>query len=118
MARVLSDLLGIARSLLQDTRTGASQRHSDDKLLGYLNLALADARRLRPDLFTPDVSASLPYYTSANVGDAFPVDESYMPAFIEYIAGMVSMEEDEYVAEGRAAALTVRFTQRLVGKSV
>ena len=60
MALGVGDLITQAREIIQDTGMefdGEGDRHSDAKLIRYLNTALADAYRLRPDLFFPGVQA-------------------------------------------------------------
>lgn len=115
----ISDVITQAREILQDViPVGASNepRHSDEKLIGYLNNALADARRLRPDLFLPDLSLPTPFFTTAELGDPFPIQDIYFTAVVEYIAGFTGMGDDEFAQDGRAATLLNRFTQKLTMK--
>lgn len=118
MAQTISELFATVRDQLQDTRV--PYRHSDAKLVRYLNGALRDARRLRPDLFLPGLADTAFSYTAANVTDntQVPVEESYLTPFIEYVTGLVSVEEDEYVEDSRAAMLLTRFNAKLVGRGV
>ena len=106
-----------ARRQLQDTREN-NYRHSTAKLYNLLNMALWDARRLRPDLFAPGSTAVDFDYTETDIAVTLPCDSAYVSALVDHIAGTVSLEEDEYVADGRAAALLSRFTGKLVGKGV
>lgn len=118
MPQAIGELLIRARGLLQDERSGVPPRYSDAKLVGYLNLALADAKRLRPDLFIPDFATTEYDFDDSDTGlaELFPLDYAYTTPFVEYMAGMVSLEEDEHVTDGRAAALLARFAAKLVGK--
>jgi len=113
MAHKLSDIITLARDQLQDTRT--PYRHSDAKLIRYLNLALSDALRLRPDLFFPDASDKDYAYTVADIEATLPVDFAYRIAIVFYVVGMTSLEDDEFVANGRGAALLSQFKQKLTG---
>lgn len=121
MSWTIADAITHARQTIQDTRE-ASYRHTDDKLVGYFNSAIADARKLRPDIFLKDSNASLwdvvPLYTSANLTDdtPFPLDPQYFTAVVDHIAGTIGMEDDEYAVDGRAVGLLSRFSQKLVGK--
>lgn len=45
----------------------------------------------------------------AATGSTIPVPESYAPALEEYVAGRVSLADDEHMNSGRAAALLERF---------
>lgn len=117
----ISDAILQARQLVQDTRT-ASLRHSDEKLIGYFNSAMSDVRKLRPDLFLGTSSASLwtdiPFFTVSNLPDDFPLDTQYFSPVVDYVAGMVGMEDDEYSNDGRAVGLQNRFAMKLSGKGV
>jgi hypothetical protein len=122
MPLTVNDLLTSVRDQLQDTRLldgsgfAVAPRHSDEKLIRYLNLGLADARRIRPDLFLPSLETDPPLYTTADLATPFVLEYAWSVPFIEYIVGMVSLEEDEYVAEGRAAAMLQRFALKMIGK--
>ena len=111
----LGEILTVIRDQIMDSRTGAPYRHSDAKLLRYVNLGLAEARRIRPDLFLPSVFVTTYVYTTDDLAQPFPLTYGYEMALIEYVSGYVSIEEDEYVAEGRAAALLQRYSNKLLG---
>lgn len=113
MAHTLADILALSRRQLQDTRT--PYRHSDEKLIGYVNLALSEGLRLRPDLFFPNFHEADFAYTTADLAVAFPIEAAYTVPFIYYLVGTVSLEDDEFVADGRAAALLAQFKQKLTG---
>jgi hypothetical protein len=121
MSWTIADAITHARQTIQDTRE-AAYRHSDDKLVGYFNAAIADARKLRPDIFLQGTDASLwdavPLYTAQDLTDLtpFPLDPQYFTAVVDHIAGTIGMEDDEYAVDGRAAGLLTRFSQKLVGK--
>jgi len=114
-----SDILTQARYLLQDSRT--PYRHSDEKLVAYLNSALSDARRLRPDLFFPTITDEISegfttFVTTNTTALSIPFEDSYFTTFVDYVVGMASSEEDEFVNSGRAAAFSQRFVVKLTGK--
>lgn len=109
----ISDVITQAREIVQDVD---SDRHTDEKLVGYLNNAIADARRLRPDLFLPDTSvAIITQYTAADLASPpdFPIEMTYFTAVVEYIAGFVGLGDDEFAQDNRAVALLNRFAQKL-----
>jgi len=123
MALGVGDLITQAREIIQDTGMefdGEGDRHSDDKLIRYLNTALTDAYRLRPDLFFPGVfdRASLVQYVVQDITDNTPwgVDITYFTAFAEYVAGYVGLGDDEFAVDGRAVSLLNRFSQKLLAK--
>ena len=131
----ISDLIRQAREVLQDVGSvdvGGSSvtvqtRHSDAKLVGYMNQAFAQAKRLRPDLFLADVSTSppayadtpTPFFTAADIAlptpPDFPLDDTYYTCFVEYVAGFAGLGDDEFAQDGRAAGLILRFERTLTG---
>lgn len=115
MSWLISDAVASIREQLQDTRAG-SYRYSDVKLLRYLNSAFSDVRRLRPDLLLPTLD--VPAFVEADLltPTAFPIDGMYYSAIVDYVAGTVSLEEDEFSVDGRASTLLNRFTQKLISR--
>jgi hypothetical protein len=111
---LISDVIDQSRYLLQDRRE--PYRHSDDELLAYFNNAVAEAYRIRPDLFL-GLNYTLTAYTSANLTDDFPLAPFYAPQFIVYIAGFADLSNDEYATDGRAVALLNKFTAGLLSTS-
>lgn len=131
MTWTIKDAIDVARDHLQDSRalSGIGEyRHSDEKLMRFFNIAMSDARKLRPDLFLPDIpTAADVQYTVVDLGDPsalplpidptpFPIDSMYFSPVAEYIAGIVGFGDDEFAVDGRAVALLNRFSQKLIGK--
>jgi hypothetical protein len=113
------DIITQSRYLLQDSRE--PYRHTDEKLVAYLNSAISDARRLRPDLFFPTITDEISegfttFVTTNTLTLSIPFDDSYFTPFVEYIVGMASAEDDEFVNNNRAGAFLTRFAQKLTGK--
>lgn len=121
MAWTLNDAVVQVRQIVQDTRA-SSYRHSTAKIIGYLNNAFNDVRRLRPDLYVGAGTAStweqVPIYTEADLSDPFPIDPQYFTAVVQYAAGWIGLEDDEFANSGRAVALLQRFAGQLVSKGV
>ena len=116
MARTVKDAVDQARMLLQDTDT-SFQRYSDADLVAYLNNALAEAKRLRPDLFAPSISSASFSYTTTDIGSAtaLTIDDMYFPAVVDYMAAYAELRDDEAVDTNRAAGLLQLFSVRLRG---
>ncbi len=114
MSYTILDAITQSREVIQDTKI--PYRHNEDKLMGYFNNAIADARRLRPDLFIGTLEDTWVLYDTANHSDPFPLDVTYLSAIVDYIAGMVGLGDDEFAESGRAEALHNRYVTRLVGK--
>jgi hypothetical protein len=124
MAFTVEDLINQARDIVQDTGMEFDyedpDRHTDTKMIRFLNTALADAYRLRPDLFFPGVfdRSTLPVYTVTDITNQtpFPVDVTYFSVFVDYVAGYIGLADDEFAQDGRAVALLNRFVQKLTAK--
>ena len=106
----IEDLLTQARDLLQDTVT--PYRFSDARLLRTLNNAFGEGYRKRPDLYV-GVSLVIPFVSSADLADPFPLDDQFFPAFVEYVVGFTEMSDDEFTVDGRAQALLNLFFGKL-----
>lgn len=103
-------LIDSARTLLQDKT--APYRFSDAEFIAALNVAVLEARALRPDLFI--TATALPSFTA--VGDSTsPIDEMYRPAFLYYLVGHMQLRDDEETQDARASAFLTKFTSQLVG---
>lgn len=64
----------------------APSRFADTDLYRFVGDALLEIRNLRPDLFLGKLRASLPQpYVPTDANTAFPVNESYFPAFVHYV---------------------------------
>lgn len=121
MSWTLNDVIIQAREIIQDTRA-ESYRHSDAKLLRYLNHAVSEAVRLRPDLFITDnegssLSEPRDFASVDDLDDPFPIEEQYFSPFVFYVAGMVGLGDDEYANDGRAAGLMNMFRVQLTGRN-
>lgn len=104
MARLVSEVLATARTFLQDTTS--SPRYSDADLLNYYNLAVSEARRLRPDLFYGQINNA---YTPAVASDAFAMHEMYFLPVVNYVTALAELRDDEFTSDGRITYLTNRF---------
>ena len=94
-------------------------RHTDAEIIRCANVALADAFRLRPDLFYGSLSLQdVPVVSVADIANSieFPVDKTYFSAFVDHVAGTLSMSDDEFSKDGRAILLLQRFSAKLVGR--
>jgi hypothetical protein len=123
MAFTVKDVIYQAREIVQDTGMDFDydgDRHTDAKLIRYFNVALANAYRLRPDLFFPGVfdRGTLPVFDESDIASETPfdVDPTFFSAFPEYVAGYVGLGDDEFAEDGRAAALLNRFVQTLTAR--
>ncbi len=98
-----------ARVLLNDSD---KVRYSDLLLLSFANQAVAETKRIRPDLFFGTYSTALITYI---LSDTFPLDNEYQPYIQDYIIGRSNSIDDEYTLDGRASAFLQRFKNGLIG---
>jgi hypothetical protein len=113
MARTVQQILEVARGLIQDE--SSPFRYSDASLCLSLSEAVAEARRLRPDLFVDTLLDTLPLYTTADILDTIPLPDTYMPALANYVAGRTQLRDDEFSMDGRAVMLITAFVATLTG---
>ena len=102
-------LITESRVLLQDTV--APYRYADAELIEALNIAVLEARRLRPEMFLGQY-ASLPSYSTP--ADTVALEAMYRPSFVYYMAGRMQLRDDEPAQDSRAAALLNKFVSQLL----
>lgn len=118
----IKDLIRTVREVIQDLGMEFDfdgDRHSDTKLIRYVNMALLDAFRVRPDIFDLcGYPETIPQITveQFEANDPLPVEMVFFSAIADYVAGLVALGDDEFVVDGRAVTLLNRFTQKLQGK--
>jgi len=105
----VGDYLTTARVLLQDTVE--PYRYSDASLIVAFNLAIGEARSMRPDMFVATRGATLPVFTATS--DSVTVDPQYHSAFVYYICGHAQLRDDEATQDTRAAGFLGKFVSRL-----
>lgn len=105
----VGDVIDEARALLLDTVTPF--RYPDADLIRILNVAVLEARRLRPDMFLGRFSA-LPSFTQRS--DAFAIEAMYRPTFVYYLVGRAQLRDDEATQDARATVLMNKFVTQLL----
>ena len=100
------------RTLLLDKRK--PYRYKDEEVLTALNTSLAEARRLRADLFIYRHGNHVPYFEAVS-GEKVPIDTQFRLAFVYGIAGHVLERDDEDVQSERANSFTGQFYDMLIG---
>lgn len=110
----VSTVVTNARGILQDTDSD-SYRYTQAELVSYLNEAIQELRRLRPDFFVGSFNTSLPSYAEADIaaGTEVDVEDFLAPALVNYVAGRAQLRDDEFVSDGRAVALINRWTSQI-----
>jgi hypothetical protein len=107
----VADLVANARVLLQDRIE--PYRYETDQLVAALNIALQDARRIRPDIFLPNFT--IPSYSSADMSATIVFPEFYKSALLYFVVGFAHMRDEEATADARATALLGTFNAELTG---
>ena len=110
----VTDYVAQARSLLQDKISPV--RYSDGDLIDALNLALLEARKLRPDLF---LGASPGALAVTSIGGTTPdpmsaIDEQYRVPLLYYIVGHALERDEEDGSERRAEQFKMRFIGKML----
>lgn len=106
----VADYITRARVLLQDTVE--DYRYPTADLVEALNLAVMDARRLRPDLFLTDFSVLQEFAEADAEDDAeveVSIDPMYRTAFVYYIVGHAQLRDEEDTQDARATVLLNKF---------
>jgi hypothetical protein len=103
-----AQLTASARVLLNDVD---KIRYSDAQLIEYANEAIADAKRVRPDLFLGQYTTALPTYTLSSVVPLSPEYEIYLK---DYIISRSEFRDDEFTVDGRAGAFLQKFRNGLL----
>ena len=105
----MGDYIAETRRLMQDEVT--PYRYPDGDIIEAMNIALLEARRLRPDLFlgrhdnVPTISAA---------GDAIVFEPMYRPSLVYYLAGRTQLRDAESTQDQRASALMNKFIAQLL----
>jgi hypothetical protein len=110
----VTDYVAQARSLLQDKTYPV--RYSDGDLIDALNLALLEARKLRPDLFLGTAPGTLttPSIGGANTDPMSAIDEQYRVPLLYYIVGHALRRDDEDGSEARASQFMMQFVGKML----
>jgi hypothetical protein len=118
MARTFGQMIGEARTLLQDKlpTSGGVLRYSDDELFECINTFMYEVRTKRPDIFLPiGLRAGVPEYTAERDMTAeVPLDTSIWSAFVYYIVGRTELREDTFSDDGRATAMMNKAVSQLL----
>ncbi len=109
---LISNVFSLSRDLLNDSRPPV--RWSDAFLVGFLNQALLETKRLRSDLFISSAGVVIEY-TDADAALTFPIDDTYLMPIVEFVVGMVELSDDEYATDGKAVAMLTVFARALSG---
>jgi hypothetical protein len=105
----VQDFVTSARRVLQDTIT--PYRYADADMIEALNIAVLEARRVRPDLFLDNFDA-LPSYTA--LSDPVLIEPMYKPAFVYYLIGRMEVRDDEAASDSRAGQFLNKFLGQLL----
>lgn len=115
----VQDYITDARVLMQDAVV--PYRYDDASLLTGLNLALLEARRLRPDLFLGDLTTTrLDNVQFFNVVDTTAV-EMEPPFRLAILSGLVAhalLRDQEDIQDERTLQMMTFFNGVLIGKAV
>jgi len=92
------------RDMLQDS-DATNYRWDDARVYRSLNMAFQEMWRTRRDLFLA-VDFTLPTYTTADIAEIIPVDDSYHMTIVTQTVSIIQMENDAMAPDGKAIALS------------
>lgn len=108
----VESLVGDARDILLDEVP--PYRYSDNDLVKALNIALLEARRLRPDMFCYKWHNTVPQYTAVN-GEKVPIDPQYRLAISYGIVAHAMLRDEEDIPTERSNSFMRSFQGMLTG---
>lgn len=108
----LQDYVDRARVLLLDQVE--PYRYPTADLVEGLNLAILEARRLRPDLMRTFFRSSLPDFSPGDLSTPVAIDQQYRVSFVYYICGHAQLRDDENNQDSRSAAFLNKFVAQLL----
>jgi hypothetical protein len=113
----VADYITEARILLQDKVS--PYRYEDPSLLTAINLALLDARRLRPDLFVWNLEVDGQVQSFQEIDDTYVVMEvPYRQAIVHGLCAHALERDQEDYQDSRATSFWAMFTQGLTGRGI
>jgi len=113
MAKTVGDVITAARGVLQD-RNAQLYRYATVDLFTYLNDALLEMRRSRPDLFFNFIGEDTPSFEPGDELEPFPVSTLFFTPTVFYVAGRAELRDDEFTVDARAVTLMQQFTAKLL----
>jgi hypothetical protein len=108
----VQDYIDRARGILVDSVE--PYRYPDQDLVEALNMAVMEARRLRPELMRSFFRGSLPEFQASDTTAAVPIDPMYRSAFLYYVCGHAHLRDDEVTTDSRAAGFLNKFVAQLL----
>lgn len=108
MALTVNDVITRARSHLNDAVT--PYRYTDSDLVAFVNDAVVEAQRHRPDFF---VGAYDKDHFVTGLADEYPLPTFTLHLTSVFVAGMAELRDDEHANTGRSNALVGKFVSGL-----
>lgn len=104
----MQDVADAAREPLNDED---KVRYTDTALLRYANAGIRRAYQVRPDLRLGNFTTPI---TDKALTDAFPLDEAYLQAIVDYVVFRAETKDDEHVNSNRVTVFMNSFSQALL----
>lgn len=113
----VADYIDDARTILQDLIEPF--RYDDDSLLTALNVAMTEARRIKPELFVYNFENNGQVQAFLEVDDTYvAIETQFRLAIAHGIVGHALERDQEDYQDQRATAFLALFTQGLVGRAL
>jgi hypothetical protein len=108
----ITDYLAEARILLQDERVPV--RYKDSELISALNIAMMEARRLRPDILLGASPGSLAVPEIGATDPMASIDIQFRTPLLYFVVGHAFERDEEEGASQRAMSYKQRFATSLL----
>ena len=113
----VADYVADARTILQDLIPG--YRYDDLSLLTALNVAMLEARRIKPELFVYNLAVNGQVQAFQEVDETYvEIEPQFRLAIVHGLIGHALERDQEDYQDQRATAFLALFTQGLVGKAL
>jgi hypothetical protein len=113
----VADYLADARTILQDLIP--DYRYDEPSMLTALNVALLEARRIKPELFVYDFEHEGQVQSFTAVDDTYvAIEPQFRLALVHGVIGHALERDQEDYQDQRATSFLALFTQGLVGHAL
>lgn len=109
MTRTYQEVVTRARRILQD-EDATSYRYSAASLLDSVNDAMAEVRRLRPDLF---LNTGFEVPVATDLAQQILLEDFWFMSLVYFTVGFQMLRDDEYSIDSRAVNLLNKATSQL-----
>ena len=118
----VQNVLSEVREVLQDLDPN-NVRYPTNQLVEYINDAVFQARRLRPDIFVYQYGQQIGLLPTTLTPDSayaavpFPLPDIYFLAVVNFVTGRAEIRDDEFALDSRAYTFMQSYQAVLAGSA-